>query len=77
MRKVPGRKSLNFDELATKFVMGLGRVREVIVVYWREKLEAMRRYGGWRNVGGQEDYGYGRVSAGMQKRGGYGQTGLN
>ena len=28
MRKVPGRKSLNFDELATNLVMGLGRVSE-------------------------------------------------
>jgi len=24
------------DELATKFVVGLGRVREIFVVYWRE-----------------------------------------
>ena len=24
------------NELATKFVVGLGRVREIYVVYWRE-----------------------------------------
>ena len=24
------------DELATKFVVGLGRVREIFIVYWRE-----------------------------------------
>ena len=24
------------NELATKFVVGLGRVREIFVVYWRE-----------------------------------------
>ena len=54
VRKVPGRKSLDFDELATKFVMGLGRVREIIVVYWREKLEAMRRYGEGKTWGGKK-----------------------
>ena len=55
------------DELSTKFVVGLGRVREIFVVYWRENLEGMRRYEGWQNVGGQEEYGYERVSVGMQK----------
>ena len=34
--------------------MGLGRVREIIVVYWREKLEAMRRYGEGKTWGGKK-----------------------
>ena len=30
------------NELATKFVVGVGRVMEIFVVYWRE-LERMRK----------------------------------
>ena len=56
VRKVPGRKSLDFDELATKFVMGLGRVsylgknRSLLA----GKLEAMRRYGEGKTWGGKK-----------------------
>ena len=53
MRKVPGRKSLDFDELATKFVMGLGRVRENRSLL-AGKLEAMRRYGEGKTWGGKK-----------------------
>ena len=51
-----GRKSLDFDELATKFVMGLGRVsylgknRSLLA----GKLEAMRRYGEGKTWGGKK-----------------------
>ena len=56
VRKVPGRKSLDFDELATKFVMGLGRVsylgrnRSLLA----GKLEAMRRDGEGKTWGGKK-----------------------
>ena len=56
VRKVPGRKSLDFDELATKFVMGLGRVsylgknRSLLA----GKLGAMRRYGEGKTWGGKK-----------------------
>ena len=61
------------DELATKFVVGLGRVREIFVVYWRE-LEEMRKCEGRQSVRGREDYGYEGVSVDIEKKVGYGET---
>ena len=52
MRKFRFARTKN--ELATKFVVGLGRVRENFVVYWREKLEAMRRYEGGKTWEGKK-----------------------